>query len=43
MKKLSILILMVFGYFSNAVAVEGVNLGVSLTAAVFEVCLLYTS
>ena len=37
MKKLSILILMVFGYFSNAVAVEGVNLGVSLTAGVFEV------
>ena len=36
MKKLSILVLMVFGYFSNAVAIEGINLGVSLTAGVFE-------
>ena len=37
MKKISILILMVFGYFSNAAALEGVNLGVSLTAGVFSV------
>lgn len=37
MKKISILILMVFGYFSNATAVEGVNFGVSLTAGGFEV------
>ncbi len=37
MKKISILILMVFGYFSNATAIEGVNFGVSLTAGVFEV------
>ena len=37
MKKISILILMVFGYFSNAAAIEGVNFGVSLTAGAFEV------
>ena len=37
MKKLTILILMVFGYFSNAVAVEGVNLGASLLYGAFEV------
>jgi len=37
MKKITILILMVFGYFSNAIALEGVNLGVSLTAGVFSV------
>ena len=36
MKKITILILMVFGYFSNASAIEGVNFGVSLTAGVFE-------
>jgi hypothetical protein len=36
MKKITILILMVFGYFSNAQAIEGVNFGVSLTAGVFE-------
>jgi hypothetical protein len=36
MKKITILVLMVFGYFSNAVAVEGFNVGVSLTAGVFE-------
>ena len=37
MKKISILILMVFGYFSNATAFEGVNFGVSLMAGAFEV------
>ena len=37
MKKLTILILMVFGYFSNANAIEGVNFGVSLAAGVFDV------
>ena len=37
MKKLSILILMVFGYFSNAVAIEGLNLGASLLYGGFEV------
>ena len=39
MKKFSILILIAFGYFSNAVAIEsaGYNLGVSLTGGVFEV------
>ena len=36
MRKLTILILMVFGYSSNANAIEGVNLGVSLTAGKFE-------
>ena len=36
MKKITILILMVFGYFSNAVAVEGINIGASLTAGAFE-------
>ena len=36
MKKITILILMVFGYFSNANAIDGVNIGVSLTAGVFE-------
>ena len=37
MKKITILILMVFGYFSNANAIEGVNFGVSLAAGVFDV------
>ena len=37
MKKISILVLMVFGYFSSASAIEGVNFGVSLTAGGFEV------
>ena len=36
MKKLTILILMVFGYFSSANAIEGVNIGISLQTAVFE-------
>ena len=39
MKKISILILMVFGFFTNANAFDGVkgfNLGVSLSAGVFE-------
>ena len=37
MKKITFLILMVFGYFSNAIALEGINIGASLTAGVFEV------
>ena len=37
MKKLTILILMVFGYFSNAVAVEGLNIGASLLYGAFEI------
>ena len=37
MKKITILILMVFGYFSNANAIDGVNFGVSLAAGVFDV------
>ena len=36
MKKLTILLLMVFGYFSNAHALDGVNFGISLTAGKFE-------
>ena len=36
MKKLTILLLMVFGYFSNVYALEGLNLGISLTAGKFE-------
>ena len=36
MKKITILILMVFGYFSNAIAIEGVNIGVSITGGAFE-------
>ena len=40
MKKLTILIVMIFGYFTNANAFDGVqgfNLGVSLSAGVFDV------
>ena len=36
MKKITILILIVFGYFSSAYAIEGVNIGVSLTTGAFE-------